>query len=200
MASYHVQSLFLLLAASLPGVALLAQTDELKIIVIEGDNAVNNIRRGVTTKPVVEVRDKNDRPVAGVILTFSAPRSGAGGVFPGGADFLTIATDANGRASATFQPNTVAGEFVITVTASYQGQTGRTTIKQKNVTPPAAGVSGKTIGILAAVGVAAAVGAAVTLAGGNGGSSTPTPTPTPTAAPTVRIGVGPGPIQVEPRP
>ena len=44
---------------------LVQEAGSLKIVVIEGEGALNNIRSRTATQPVVEVRDENDRPVEG---------------------------------------------------------------------------------------------------------------------------------------
>ena len=55
-----------------------------KIVALQGEGAINNIKAGIATEPVVEVRDDRDLPVAGVEVTFQLPTSGAGGFFPAG--------------------------------------------------------------------------------------------------------------------
>ena len=52
-------------------------------------------------KPIVEVRDRNNQPVAGVIVTFSI-EGGKAATF-GGSSTLTIATNAAGRAAVVWQ-------------------------------------------------------------------------------------------------
>ena len=42
------------------------ESEEWKIVVLQGENAVNNIKTRVVTEPVVEIRDARDLPVAGV--------------------------------------------------------------------------------------------------------------------------------------
>src|SRR5262245_34319878 len=59
----------------------------LRIIVIEGEDAVNIIQQKTAVAPVVEVRDRNDQPVAGAIVNF-AIRSGRASF--GGARTLTV--------------------------------------------------------------------------------------------------------------
>ena len=43
----------------------------LKIVVIEGEAGVNIIQQKTAVKPVVEVRDRNNLPIPGVLVTFS---------------------------------------------------------------------------------------------------------------------------------
>lgn len=163
-----------------------------QLVVLRGDNAQNNIKKGRATKQVVEVRDRNNKPVAGVLLTFSLPRTGASGTFVDGAQLTTVTTDPAGQAAVTVQPNSVAGTYQIEVTGNVAGDPVSGRITQTNVA--AAGMSGATIGILAAVaaGAAAGIALAVTNGGNNNGSGTATP-------PGVRIGVGSGVSVTAPR-
>jgi hypothetical protein len=149
--------------------------DDLKIIIVRGDGFTNNLKKRIAREPIVEVRDRNDKPVAGATVTFLLPSGGPGGTFAGGQNTLTVFTSQNGRAIATgFTPNNTAGAFNINVTASHQGQTAATTLAQTNALAGAGLGTAATLGIVgAAVAAAAAVAVAVT-----GGGST------------ARIGVG----------
>ncbi len=174
-----------------------AGAPKLRIEILEGEGAINNIRQRTARDPVVKVVDENDRPVAGAVVTFTLPLRGAGGTFANGARSVTMLTNPQGVATATgVAPNSVAGEFAINVSASHQGQTASTTIAQTNAAAAGAS-SAATIGIVAAIAAGAAVAVAVGLSGGNGGGApiiTPTPTPQPPSA-TVTIGspsAGPG--------
>ncbi len=175
-----------------------------KINVLRGEGAQNRVTKGrATSQAVIEVRDENDRPVAGAIVTFTMPTIGPGGVFTSGGAVTTVTTNAAGQATATFTPNAVAGSYNINVSASMQGQTATASISQTNLAAAAAagGVSGGTIGIIVAVVAAAAVGGAMAARGGgsssSGGSLTTTPTSAP-APPGLRIGIG-GPVSIIPR-
>lgn len=107
---------------------------ELTIAIIEGDNFVNNIRRGTARDPVVEVRDRNRKPVAGALVLFALPESGPSGTFANGARTLSVTTDQQGRAVAKgLQPNKQAGQFQIAITASLGAQVATATITQTNV-------------------------------------------------------------------
>src|SRR5260370_864831 len=70
----------------------------------------------------VTVRDAGSNPVAGVNVTFTAPGSGASGVFSNSTATITVATNASGVASAPFTANTTAGG-PYTVTAAATGLT-----------------------------------------------------------------------------
>lgn len=107
--------------------------ENLKVLVLEGQHAINNTTRHVGIQPVVEVRDQNDRPIEGAVVVFRLPPSGTGGTFPGKELTLRAGTNARGQAAASgFVPNDALGKFDIHVTATYQNQTGEVTISQTN--------------------------------------------------------------------
>ncbi len=162
----------------------------------------NNLKKGRATKAVVEVRDRNNKPVAGVALLFLLPNSGPSGAFAGGAQSLTVTSNAAGQAVATYTPNQVAGMFNVTVNAQVNGvPVATTTISQANLSVAAgaaAGMSGATIGIIAGVVAAAAVGIGVGLGGGGNAAAPSSPgivTPPP---PSIRI-IGGGTPVIGPR-
>jgi len=114
--------------------ALAQASEELKIVILEGDGFINNVRKRTARDAVVEVRDRNNKPLAGASVVFLLPSGGPGGAFANGAQTLTVQTNAAGRAVATgFQPNQVAGEFRIQVEARFENQTGRASFRQRNV-------------------------------------------------------------------
>jgi hypothetical protein len=117
----------LILSAGL--ILSLAQGAGLKIVVVEGEDAVNIIQQRTAVAPVVEVRDRNDLPVAGVAVLFAI--NGGGASFPAG-QALTVTTDAAGRATAAGLAPTGNGAIQIDVTATSQGQTATATIHQTN--------------------------------------------------------------------
>jgi len=139
----------------------------LKIVVLDGEGAINIIQQKTATAPVIEVRDQNDLPVAGAAVRFGIRNGRA--VF-GGARTLSVTTDAAGRAVATGFAPTGSGALQITATATFQGQAAAVTIAQTTVTTVAqaaavsgAGASGVSGGASAGAG-----------AGGGGGLSTTT--------------------------
>lgn len=106
----------------------------LKIVVIQGEGATNNVRSRTATAPVVEIRDASDKPVAGAEVTFQLPVSGAGGYFNGWLRNQTVRSDANGRAASTgMTPNDEQGRFNIKVTAVEGSRNGSIVIAQSNV-------------------------------------------------------------------
>jgi hypothetical protein len=140
-------------------------SNQLHIVIVEGDGPINNVRQRVTRAPVIEVRDRNNVPVAGALVSFRLEQtSGAGGSFSHGASFLNTVTDANGRAVAKgFRPNNVPGTFHINATASFQGQTAAATMTQTNALLEASAAAG--------AGGSGSAGAAGT-AGGASGAAT----------------------------
>ena len=144
----------------------------LRVLVIEGEDAVNIIQQKTAVRPVIEVRDRNNLPVSGALVTFSI-EGGKAATF-GGASTLTVATNAAGQAAVTGLTPSAAGAFQIQVSAAFQGQVATATIAQTNVmtAAQAAAASAATgTGGSASGGSAGGAGGA---AGGGGGLSTTT--------------------------
>jgi hypothetical protein len=112
-------------------IAAAAQSSGLRIRVVSGEDAVNIIQQKTAVAPVVEVRDRNDLPVAGASVVFLI--GGKGARFAGNATKLQLATDASGRATASGIEAIGKGAVRIEVQASYQGETATATISQTNV-------------------------------------------------------------------
>lgn len=176
---------------------------KIHILIIEGEGAINNMRQRVAREPIVEVRDENDKPVAGAAVLFTLPNTGPSGTFANGLSTFTTTTDNLGRAIGTgLKPNGLEGSVQMKVSATFRGETVSTTINMTNAmgavagagsAAGAAGGSGKLIGILVAVGAAAGVGAAVALRSGG------TPAPSPGAPrPPVSISIGTGTVGGQP--
>ena len=164
----------------------------LRIVVVEGENAVNLIKKKTAVAPVVEVRNKNDAPVAGAVVTFTTPGAGASALFVNGTRSTTVFTDSAGRASAIGMTPVDAGAFKISVSASFSGLTTTAEIAQTN-SATATGASGAHKGmskgvIALIVGGAAAAGIGAALGGHHSGSSSSTGTTTTSAT----IGLGSG--------
>jgi hypothetical protein len=163
---------------------------KLRITIVEGEGAINNIKQRVNREPIVQVEDENRRPVAGAVVVFFLPDRGPSGVFPNGSTNLTVVTDSQGRAAARgIRFNNANGQMQIRVNASYQGNTASAIITQNNVAAAAAaaggGISAKLIAILA-IGAAAGAGAGIWAAQrGNGGATPPGPTVLTPGTPTV---------------
>lgn len=174
---------------------LQAQTlpTQLNIVIIQGEEAINNVRQRVTREPIVRIEDQNHNPVAGVAVVFTLPTEGATGEFGNGSKNLTIMTDKQGQAAAHgLKLNGLPGKVPIQVNASYRGISARTTITETSVLPPGAkaiaggGHSGLIV-VIAILGAAAAGGGAYFAT--HNGKSTTTVTPPPAVTP---IGITPG--------
>lgn len=141
---------------------------KLNIVVISGDGAINNIKSRTARETIVEVRDENNKPVAGASVVFLLPDSGPGLVSSNGSRMLTSMTDANGRAAARgLKPNGQSGRFNLQVRANYQQSFGQLAIAQTNMVAAGAAISGLTVALIA-VGAAAAAGTAYAVTRDNG--------------------------------
>jgi hypothetical protein len=139
------------------------QSGTLRIFVIEGEDAVNIVQQKTAVAPVVEVRDRNDQPVAGAIVRF-AIRQGRGTF--AGARTLSVTTNAAGRAVAAGLTPTGSGALQIGATATFQGQTAIATITQTNVMTAAQAAAASSGGASGSAGGGGAAGG-----GGGGGLS-----------------------------
>jgi hypothetical protein len=179
---------FLLLYACFgPVVALSGQdgrkpSGALRIVVIEGEDAVNVIQQKTAVAPVVEVRDQNGLPVPGAVVRFTL--GGGNASFAGGSQTLTITTNAAGRAAASAVNPLSSGSVQIQVQATFQGQSAAATIAQTNVATAAqasgtaasaggggAGAGGGGVNGLAIAGIAGGVGAGAAVVAVQKGSS-----------------------------
>lgn len=176
-----------------PKSALAPTPGGIKIVVVQGEGALNNIRTRSATQPAVEIRDDSDKPIAGAEVVFQLPPAGPGGVFNGWMRTQTARTNADGRAETNgFSPNDEAGRFNIKVTASLGTKTSSAVIAQSNtqnggpVREQAKAGRSHMWKVLAIVGAAGLTGGII--AATRGGSSSTTPT-TP-------ITISPGPIVI----
>jgi hypothetical protein len=145
----------------------------LRVVVIEGEDAVNIIQQKTAVRPVVEIRDRNNLPVSGALVTFSI-EGGKAATF-GGASTLTVATNAAGQAAVTGLTPSAAGAFQIQVSAAFQGQVATATIAQTNVlTAAQAAAAAGANGASGASGGSSAGGAGGAAGGAGGGLSATT--------------------------
>ena len=130
------------------------QDGALKVVVVRGSNGANVV--SLPAKPIaVRVTDRNDRPISGATVVFTAPASGAGGDFANGTNPVIVFTDAQGLATAPqYRANSNAGAYQILVRAAYMSQVASASIEQTNIVPQK---SHKAIIIAALAGGAAAV-------------------------------------------
>ncbi|MBV9742124.1 MAG: hypothetical protein JO099_00045 [Acidobacteriia bacterium] len=162
----------------------------LKIVILEGQNGVNNVRTPSAVELAVEVRDLNDRPMDGAKVDFQMPLIGPSGSFEGAVRNKETIANAQGQASVTYTPNNETGPFAVQVRATLGDQTGTITIMQRNSTVNERGprTGGSWVGrhkklvilIAAVVVVGGVVGGVLATRGGSSGSgSTTTLTVTP---------------------
>jgi hypothetical protein len=120
-------------AALAVGIAAGADQRPLQVNVLEGEGAFNDIKKGIGRAPVVEVKDEAGQAVENAKVVFQLPDTGASGSFLDGSRTFVGTTDRQGRAAApALKPNNVEGQFAIVVTASKDGSTGRTEIRESN--------------------------------------------------------------------
>ena len=181
------------IALSLPltNIRLLAQAQEtqppsIKVEIVAGQAATNNIRTRKAVEPVALVTDERSQPVSGVMVVFTLPETGPGGIFVDGSKRAIVYTNSEGKATARgLTPNSTPGKFQVMVNASFHGFTASTTANQTNVLPERDKSSSKLIAFLAIAGGAAVAGIVAAGGGGNGGggggSSQTPPSPGPTA-------------------
>lgn len=141
-----------------------ASSGDLKIVVIAGEGAVNIIQQKTAVAPIIEVRDRNNLPVAGVSVTFSV--SGSGASFGTGST-LSVMTNAAGQATAAGLSPTAAGAVQINVSAAFQGQAATAAITQTNFATAAQATAAA-----GSSGGGGAAGATAGAAGGGGLSAT----------------------------
>jgi hypothetical protein len=165
-----------------------AKEPALRIVILEGEGAIIQIRQQVAREATVQVLDEKNKPVAGAMVVFTLPDHGPGGSFADGSKTQIAYTNEGGRATAMgFSSNSIEGSFKLNVTASAHGIAANTVAVSQANAIAATGAAGKTAGpgtavakkgvsktliaVLVIAGGAAAAGAAVAAKGGGGGSS-----------------------------
>ncbi len=144
-----------LLVAAAPARAAAQPAQELRIVVLEGEDSVNIIEQGTAVPTLVEVRDRNDLPVSGASVTFLLGEGGTA-TLNAGLSQVAATTNALGQAAVTVNP-LASGAVQLQVTAAFQGQTATAAIVQTN---------------FATLAEAAAAGAGATGGAGGGGGGT----------------------------
>jgi hypothetical protein len=106
----------------------------LRIVVLEGEDAVNIVQQKTAVRPQVEVRDSNDLPVAGATVQFTIARTGGASAasFANGQNVVTVTTNSFGRAVSSPLQAIGNGAVRIEVQATYQGQVATATVAQTN--------------------------------------------------------------------
>jgi len=134
------------------------QLEELRIVVLEGEDSVNIIEQGTAVPTLVEVRDRNDLPVSGASVVFLLGEGGTA-TLNAGLSQVAATTNALGQAAVTINP-IASGAVQLQVSAAFQGQTVTAAIVQTNFA---------TVAEAAAAGAAGAGGAGSAAGGGAGG-------------------------------
>jgi hypothetical protein len=95
---------------------------------------MNDMGRGIMAPLVVQVLDRNSRPVEGAYVTFRFPEKGPSATFPDRQNAVTARTNADGQAAATgWKANGQVGNFEVRVTATRGNETGEATVTMTNV-------------------------------------------------------------------
>lgn len=152
-----------------------ANPEKYEIQIIRGANLVNSVKRRVATEPIVEVHDRNKKPVGGVILTFTLPNTGPSGTFTAtGSKIATVTTGPDGRATMPpFQANNQAGSYNINVSGAVNGVAFSTVIPVSNAAVSFAHSTALKVAIFAAAATGIATGLAVSRSGGSKTTITP---------------------------
>jgi len=158
----------------------------LRVQVVQGNDAQNVVEQIPSNPITIRVVDRNNRPVQGATVVFTAPDEGASGDFPSGSNTFQTITDEGGVARASeYHPNDIQGTYQIRVQISYLGEVATATIRQTNIAAKKS--FGKLIVILAAAGAAGIAGTA--LAKGSGSkSSASSGAPAGATIPTITFG------------
>ncbi|MCX6606918.1 MAG: hypothetical protein NTV52_25505 [Acidobacteria bacterium] len=169
-----------------------APPTRLKLNIIAGQGAVNNIGMRVAAQPGVEVLDEKNAPVVGAEVIFQAPVDGPTVVAYGGSQAQTVKTNAKGQAQATgFLPNAQVGPFRILVRVTAGNDIVEGVINQSNGQGPKGTkvtANKKVIWIVAGVAAAAIAGGVAATRGGDSAAAA--------AASKKPVSIGAGPITV----
>jgi hypothetical protein len=177
----------LLIAAVCVSVAaqasLAAQSEVgLRLRIVQGEGNRNVIGQTAAVPIAVRVTDRDDQPISGATVVFTAPDKGASGDFDGEVS-LRVLTDEKGTATVkNYRPNRVEGRYPILVQAEYMGELATGIMVQNNLAAKKSHT--KMIAIVAAAG---AVGAAAFAAKGGGGGSSSSGSPS-SPLPTITFG------------
>lgn len=152
--------------ACLASAVLIGQqpSENLRIVVIAGEGAVNIIQQKTAVAPVIEVRDRNNLPVSGASVTFSV--GGNGATFGASGSTLTVTTNGAGQATAAGFTPSAAGTVQINVTAAFQGVSAAAATITQTVFATAAQAAAAGAGAGAGIGASGAGAAGGAAAGG----------------------------------
>jgi hypothetical protein len=103
------------------------------LVVISGNDGINVLKKKMTVRPVVQVLDGSDHPVAGAVVIFTAPSSGASVRFDGDTRSAMLVSGSDGRVTVAGLTAVNTGSFVYRIRAVYQEQEATATVAQTNV-------------------------------------------------------------------
>lgn len=118
--------------AQRPGSPAAHNPSSLTVNVISGRNGANILKPASAVQPMVEVRDGNNRPVIGAVVTFSAPLDEPTVKFPNGNRNFSLVTDDSGRVTVENMLPMGVGKFEIDVAVSYGDSHAESVIPQAN--------------------------------------------------------------------
>jgi len=112
----------------------LTSNRSLHVVALAGDGETNDMETRVMAPLVIQVLDRNARPVEGADVTFRFPTDGPSASFPHQRDSRIVKTNADGQAAAVgWISNGQAGLFQVQVVAVRGNDSGGTVISMTNV-------------------------------------------------------------------
>jgi hypothetical protein len=172
---------------------VLPAVENLKVIALTGNNAMNDLERRVMAPLVIQVLDQNSRPVEGAQVVFRFPLKGPTADFPNGQPAQTVRTNADGQAAAIGWMARQTGTFQVHVAVSRGNELGETTISMTNVSKVVGDGkekhktwwSNKWAKVAVIAGVAGVVVAVVLLTRGSSSNNSPTTVTASPGSPTI---------------
>ena len=104
----------------------------LSVNVISGRNGTNILKPTSAVQPVLEVRDSNNRPLIGAVVTFSSPMDEPTVRFPNGNRNYSMVTDESGRVTVENMVPLGVGKFDMDIAVSYGDSHADAVIPQTN--------------------------------------------------------------------
>jgi len=170
-----------------------ASSEGLKLVVVQGEDAKNNIRMRTGTEVAVKVLDETEKPVAGAEVVFQVPGSGPSGRFYDWLQTQTVKSNAEGIARARgLTPNEQTGQWHMRVMAQHGVKSGQVMVAQNNIVGEGTTATGTksrrklwiAVGVIA---VAAIVGGVIA-SGGDDAATATTRRPVIVAPGTISVG------------
>ena len=122
-----------------PALGPVKTTRSLRVVVLAGEGEINDMALRLMAPLVIQVLDRNSRPVEGADVIFQFPMTGPSASFGNGQLSQTFRTNADGQAAATgWEANVQAGRFQVRVSAVRGTETGEAVVSMINATNVAA--------------------------------------------------------------